>query len=56
MTDFRHCEFRHLLVRVSLPAPFPAYYGHAHEDEALHCASMTALGWPDARLTGDDDA
>lgn len=44
---FHHCEFGHLLTLVVSPAPFPRYWGHVHEDEALHCAVLVEMGWPD---------
>jgi hypothetical protein len=43
------CEFGHLLQRIDRP-PFGAWWGHVHEDDALSCAVLVDMGWPDPRL------
>lgn len=47
---YKHCEFGHLLTLCTPPVAsgVPPYFGHVHEGEALHCAVLVGMGWPDA--------
>jgi len=50
VSDFRYCEFGHLMTLATPPAPWPAHWSHAHEDDAIACLRWVRQGWPDQRL------